>query len=81
MMQFHPQQTNTNSLVLFPSRDISNLFHISNCYQIVQYESSVVKKKEFSKHYKNVPVASTELFSGIRSDKFVANKIVVIQLK
>ena len=81
MIQFHPQQPNTSSLILFPCRDITNLYHINNCYQVGQFESVVVKKKEFAKHFKNVPVASTELFCGIKGDKFVANKIIVLQLK
>lgn len=78
MTQFHPVNY-TNTLTLFPSRDLTNLFTIFNCYQIGQFECWA-KRKDFSKYFKDVPPASTTLFTGDRSDKFIAQKIVVFQL-
>ena len=52
---------------------------ISNCYQIGQYEC-ITKRKDFSKCFKDVPVCSTSLFTGDKSDKFVAQRIVIFQL-
>ncbi|ELP93598.1 hypothetical protein EIN_063230 [Entamoeba invadens IP1] len=68
------------SLILFPNRDITNIFAVSNCYQIGQYECTAMRKKDFIRNFNNVPDCGTELFSGLRNDKFVAQRIVVVQL-
>ena len=78
MEQYYPLN-NTNTLNLFPNRDLTNLFMISNCYQIGQFECWA-KRKEFMKYFKDVPQCSTMMFTGDRSDKFIAQKIIVFQL-
>ena len=78
MTQYFPVNCE-NSLNLFPNRDLTNLFTISNCYQIGQYECWG-KRKDFLKYFKDVPQCSTTMFTGDRNDKFIAQKIVVFQL-
>ncbi|BFU18271.1 hypothetical protein EHI8A_239360 [Entamoeba histolytica HM-1:IMSS-B] len=79
MTRYLPNET-SDSLIIFPNRGI-NLFTIFGCYQIGQFECSPMKKREFIKNFKDAPPCGTELFSGLRNDKFVAQKIIVFQLE
>ena len=72
--------SNGNSLLIFPNREGSYVFGIESCYFICQIESSVMSKSKFKKNYVNVPDCSVDLFAGVGKEKFIAQKIVVLQL-